>query len=153
DRNGSVIGMLSVHFRQPHRSSEREQRFLDLYARHAADLIERNRFEDALKEADRRKDEFLAMLAHELRNPLAPLRNALQVMRLAGGQAETVEQTRNLVERQVSKVVGLGDALTEASGTSREGMSLATPPAAHRRGWSIVRWRRAANSSSRWAIN
>ena len=69
--NGSILGMLSTHFRLPQRVSERNQRLLDLYARHAADLIERMRIEQALKEADRRKDEFLAMLAHELRNPLA----------------------------------------------------------------------------------
>src|SRR3989440_8771641 len=47
------------------------------------DITERKRAEEALKEADRRKTEFLAMLAHELRNPLAPIRNGLQIMRLA----------------------------------------------------------------------
>ena len=80
--NGSILGMLSTHFRRPQRVSERNQRLLDLYARHAADLIERLRMEEALNEADRRKDEFLATLAHELRNPLAPVRNAVEVMRL-----------------------------------------------------------------------
>ena len=53
----------------------------------AHDITERKRTEEALREADRRKDEFLALLAHELRNPLAPLRNGLQVMRLAAGDA------------------------------------------------------------------
>ena len=52
------------------------------------DVTERRRMEDVLREPDRRKDEFLALLAHELRNPLAPLRNGLQVMRLADGDAE-----------------------------------------------------------------
>ena len=52
------------------------------------DVTDRRRMEDALREQDRRKDEFLALLAHELRNPLAPLRNGLQVMRLADGDAE-----------------------------------------------------------------
>ena len=50
------------------------------------DVTERVRQEQALKDADRRKDEFLATLAHELRNPLAPLRNGLQVMQLAARQ-------------------------------------------------------------------
>jgi PAS domain S-box-containing protein len=128
DRNGGVIGMLSVHFRQPHGSSEREQRFLDLYARHAADLIERSRFEEALKEADRRKDEFLAMLAHELRNPLAPIRNGLQLMRLAKNDAPTVEQTRTLVERQFSQLVHLVDDLMDVSRISRGMIELRKQP-------------------------
>ena len=50
----------------------------------AIDITDRKRAEEALREADRRKDEFLAMLAHELRNPLAPIRNALQILQLAG---------------------------------------------------------------------
>src|SRR5262249_13870206 len=48
------------------------------------DITERRRVEHALRDADRRKDEFLAMLAHELRNPLAPLRNALHILRAPG---------------------------------------------------------------------
>ena len=51
------------------------------------DITERKRAEEALREADRRKDEFIALLAHELRNPLAPIRNGLQVMRLVGATA------------------------------------------------------------------
>ena len=58
-------------------------------ARHA---IEESR--EALREADRRKDEFLATLAHELRNPLAPMRNGLQLMKLAQGDAEGIERAR-----------------------------------------------------------
>ena len=54
---------------------------LDLYARNAADLIECFRYLDALKEADQRKAEFLATLPHELRNPLAPIRNAAAILR------------------------------------------------------------------------
>src|SRR4029077_843158 len=80
--DGRILGILSTHFRAPHRLSERDQRLLDLYARHAADLIERLRLEQELKDADRRKDEFLAILAHELRNPLAPIRNALHILRM-----------------------------------------------------------------------
>src|ERR1019366_7667498 len=50
--NGKVIGMLSTHFRQPHRPSERDQRLLDLHARHASDLIERHGFEEALRHSE-----------------------------------------------------------------------------------------------------
>jgi PAS domain S-box-containing protein len=58
------------------------------------DVTARKEAEEKVRDADRRKDEFLATLAHELRNPLAPLRNGLQVLRLAGGRRPAVEQTR-----------------------------------------------------------
>src|SRR5689334_1545333 len=64
------------------------------------DITSQKRAEEALREADRRKDEFLATLAHELRNPLAPIRNALHILQLsAGGPA--AEHARALVDRQV----------------------------------------------------
>jgi PAS domain S-box-containing protein len=114
NQSGSVIGMLSVHFRRPHHPSERDQRLLDLYARHAADFIERSRVEKTLKEADRRKDEFLATLAHELRNPLAPLRNALEIMRLSSDIEQHVE-ARRVMERQLGQMVRLIDDLLDVS--------------------------------------
>ncbi len=70
-------------------------------------------------EADRRKDEFLATLAHELRNPLAPIRNGLTVMRLAGGDREAVEKARGMMERQVQQMVRLIDELLDLSRISR----------------------------------
>jgi two-component system CheB/CheR fusion protein len=68
-----------------------------------------------VKEADRRKNEFLAMLAHELRNPLAPIRNALNVMRLKGGDAESVRAASQMMERQVGLMVRLVDDLLDVS--------------------------------------
>src|SRR5690348_8286620 len=65
------------------------------------DITDRKRTEDALREADRRKSEFLAMLAHELRNPLAPIRNGLQIIRLAGHDRTALEQARAMMERQL----------------------------------------------------
>ncbi len=75
--------------------------------------------EAALREADRRKDEFLATLAHELRNPLAPIRNGLQIMRLANDDQEAVEQTRTMMERQLGQLVHLVDDLLDLSRISR----------------------------------
>jgi len=74
---------------------------------------------DVLKEADRRKDEFLATLAHELRNPLAPIRNGLQIMRLASGRPAVIEQARGMMERQVRQMVRLIDDLLDLSRISR----------------------------------
>jgi signal transduction histidine kinase/DNA-binding response OmpR family regulator len=124
DRDGTVIGMLSTHFRTPHRPSERDERLLDLYARHAADLVERFRYEEALKDTDRRKDEFLATLAHELRNPLAPLRTGLQLMKLARNDLKAVEQSRTMMERQVEQMVRLIDDLLDLSRISRGKIAL-----------------------------
>jgi CheY-like chemotaxis protein len=79
---------------------------------------------EALREADRRKDEFLALLAHELRNPLAPLRNGLQVMRLAAGDANVVAKTRDMMDRQLSHMVRLIDDLLDISRISQNKIEL-----------------------------
>jgi PAS domain S-box-containing protein len=119
NRAGTVLGMLSTHFRTPHRPSERDERLLDLYARQAADLIERLRYERALRETDRRKDEFLATLAHELRNPLAPLRNAVEVLRRCGEDGAVAEQARRVMGRQLDQMVRLIDDLLDVSRISQ----------------------------------
>lgn len=71
--------------------------------------------ETQLREADRRKDEFLAVLAHELRNPLAPIRTGLELMRLSGDKAETVSRVRGVMERQIITMVRLIDDLLDVS--------------------------------------
>ncbi len=77
------------------------------------------REEELLREADRRKDEFLATLAHELRNPLAPIRNGLQILRLGRGNHQAEEQARAMIERQVQQMVRLIDDLLDLSRISR----------------------------------
>jgi signal transduction histidine kinase len=74
---------------------------------------------ETLREADRRKDEFLATLAHELRNPLAPIRNGLQILRLGRGNHQAEEQARAMIERQVQQMVRLIDDLLDLSRISR----------------------------------
>ena len=71
---------------------------------------------EQLKTADRRKNEFLAMLAHELRNPLAPIRNAVQVLQLTGG--EPVQAVAKMMERQVGQIVRMVDDLLDVSRVS-----------------------------------
>ena len=88
------------------------------------DVTDRRRMEDALREQDRRKDEFLALLAHELRNPLAPLRNSLQVMRLAAGDPDAVAEARAMMERQLGHMVRLIDDLLDVSRINRNKMEL-----------------------------
>lgn len=74
---------------------------------------------EALKESDRRKNEFLAILAHELRNPLAPIRNALHIMRLTGANGEAVSSETEMMERQVGQMVRLVDDLLDVSRINR----------------------------------
>ena len=68
-----------------------------------------------MKEADRRKDEFLATLAHELRNPLAPIRNSLHLLRLSGALGPSLDPVREIMERQVDHMVRLVDDLLDVS--------------------------------------
>ena len=83
------------------------------------DITERKLHEQALRDADRRKDEFLAMLAHELRNPLAPIRNSLNLLQLMSQSEPTVQQIGQMMERQVNHMVRLVDDLLEVSRITR----------------------------------
>jgi PAS domain S-box-containing protein len=88
------------------------------------DVTERKSMEDELRDADRKKDEFIALLAHELRNPLAPLRNGLQILRLAGSDAEMIDDVRGMMDRQLGHMVRLIDDLLDVSRISRNKMQL-----------------------------
>ncbi len=92
------------------------------------DITERRQMEDALRENDRKKDEFIAILAHELRNPLAPLRNGLQVLKLAGNDANMVSQVRGIMERQLTHMVRLIDDLLDISRIGQNKMELRRSP-------------------------
>ena len=83
------------------------------------DITEQKHAEADLREADRRKDEFLATLAHELRNPLAPIRNSLHIFRMKGIQDPAVERVTEMMERQVAHMVRMVDDLLEVSRISR----------------------------------
>jgi two-component system CheB/CheR fusion protein len=79
------------------------------------DVTERKRAEEALKEADRRKDEFLATLSHELRNPLAPIRNAVQIQNAESASPADLIWTRGVLDRQVRHMSRLVDDLLDVS--------------------------------------
>jgi signal transduction histidine kinase len=95
--------------------------FFELYQqRHqiAAQRDELKAYAEALTEADRRKDEFLATLAHELRNPLSPIRNGLDILR-ASPTAPKAEEIRDMMDRQLSHLVRLVDDLLDVSRVSQ----------------------------------
>ncbi|HZU36375.1 MAG TPA: ATP-binding protein [Gemmataceae bacterium] len=88
------------------------------------DIEDHKQAEAALREADRRKDEFLATLAHELRNPLAPIRNALQILKLPRVDPATANRSREMMERQVQHLVRLVDDLLDVSRVMRGKITL-----------------------------
>ncbi|MGZ4997805.1 MAG: PAS domain S-box protein [Methylobacter sp.] len=79
----------------------------------ATDITDRKRAEEALRQADRRKDEFLAMLAHELRNPLAPIRNAVQLLKIQEVTDPKLAWSCKVIDRQVTHMVHLLDDLLD----------------------------------------
>jgi len=114
---GRTIGALSVYHRQPRRPSEREMDLVEVCASQATAFIENARLYDALREADRSKNEFLATLAHELRNPLAPIRNAVHVLQLVlhlnGARTEESKWALDVIERQMQQLSRLVDDLLD----------------------------------------
>ena len=92
------------------------------------DISDIKRMETALRDADRRKDEFLATLAHELRNPLAPIRNSLQILKMPRVDEATVQQTRDMMERQVDHLVRLVDDLLDVARVMRGKIDLRKEP-------------------------
>ncbi len=128
-----VLGVMAMFARQP--LGEAAFSAMASAARGIALGIERNRMENELRqlvaelsEAGRRKDEFLAILAHELRNPLSPIRNGLQLLKLASGQEETVEQARSMMERQLTQLIRLVDDLMDLSRVTSGRIELRTGP-------------------------
>ena len=104
DAAGNLIGFTKV---------KRDQ----TEAKRLEDALEQRNFE--LSEADRRKNEFLAMLAHELRNPLAPMMNAMRIIQMAGGDPETLRTASGMMERQIGQMVRLVDDLLDVNRISR----------------------------------
>jgi PAS domain S-box-containing protein len=92
------------------------------------DITARKRIEEALREEDRRKDEFLATLAHELRNPLAPISNAVHIIRLPDAPPDAQQAAREVIGRQVEQMVRLIDDLLDVSRISRGKLELRTEP-------------------------
>ncbi|MFO0967819.1 MAG: PAS domain S-box protein [Gemmataceae bacterium] len=121
DESGHVIGWISTIVDVTERKQlerERDARAGELAVALGKRTEEARRAEKAeqmLREADRRKDEFIATLAHELRNPLAPLRNALELLRRTDDDKPLMEQARSMMERQVSQIVRLVDDLLDIS--------------------------------------
>ncbi|MGH7694495.1 MAG: ATP-binding protein [Gemmatimonadaceae bacterium] len=119
-----MLGTLSFASRQRDRFDAEEIEFMQTICHYVTAAYERVRLIRELRDGDRRKDEFLATLAHELRNPLAPIRNALHIMQLAEHDAAAVEQARTMMERQLRQMVRLIDDLLDVSRITRGKLDL-----------------------------
>jgi signal transduction histidine kinase/DNA-binding response OmpR family regulator len=125
---GRVLGTLTFGTRLPRVFTEDELSLMQGVCDQVAVALERERLIGALRDADRRKDEFLAMLAHELRNPLAPVRHALEVFRMRMWQDDILQRTIASADRQVAHMTRLVDDLLDVSRITRGKVELKPIP-------------------------
>jgi signal transduction histidine kinase len=121
-RSGEPLGMLSTHFRDPHRPSERELRLTDLYAWQASEMIERKRAEAALHEARAAlahvtrvmtMGELIASIAHEVNQPLgAIVTNGQACLRLLARESPDLNMSREVIERMISDGMRASEVIT-----------------------------------------
>jgi PAS domain S-box-containing protein len=119
-----LLGTLSFASRTKDQFDPGEVAFLETICQYVTVAYERLRLLNELKEADRRKDEFLATLAHELRNPLAPVRNAVEVLRHRGPDEPELRWSRDVIDRQVAHMARLIDDLLDVSRITRNKLEL-----------------------------
>ena len=119
-RNGKVLGILATYYKSPTAPKPRELQMVDLLGRFSADLIERGHWlaERAmlvkkLREADRRKNDFIALLSHELRNPLASISNSSMLLSYKGASCKTTKNAQAIINRQVVQLTRLVDDLLD----------------------------------------
>ncbi|HET9957009.1 MAG TPA: ATP-binding protein [Polyangiaceae bacterium] len=136
-RRGELLGVLSTHFAEPKRPSEREVQLVELYARLAADAAEaamiHARADEArlqaeaaaaqLRDQDRRKDEFLAMLGHELRNPLAAIRAVVDIAQLRGRDSISGRELQ-VLDRQSTALARMLDDLLDVARITHDKIDL-----------------------------
>jgi two-component system, chemotaxis family, CheB/CheR fusion protein len=131
DRDGQVLGAVSTHFGEPSGPSEHDLRLLDLYVRQATDFITQLRRQEKVREADRRKEEFLALLSHELRGPLAAIHTSVEILKPAR-RAELDEpqlsHCREVIGRQAENLRRLVDDLLQVTRVTQGRIELRREP-------------------------
>jgi PAS domain S-box-containing protein len=127
-RDGRNLGLIQLSDKCEGDFTEEDEAVVVQLAQMASVAIENARLVQDLRDTDRRKDEFLATLAHELRNPLAPLRNAVQILKLPRVDAATLGRSREMMERQVQHLVRLVDDLLDVSRVMRGKIVLRKEP-------------------------
>lgn len=135
---GSIVGILLTYYTLKHQFEERELRMLDLLARTAADVIERTINEEAiqrsekralflvkeLRKMDKNKNEFLSVLSHELRNPLASIMMSLSLLDIVEPDGEQVKQIKEVMKRQTNQLSRLVNDLTDITRITQNKINL-----------------------------
>lgn len=121
-RSGKILGILSTHYEQTHPALHSDLPFIDLLARLIADILEKTQWMQEratliglLQEADRRKNNFLAMLSHELRNPLASISNSSFLLSQTETGSDIAKQAKATIERQIAQITRLIDDLLDVT--------------------------------------
>jgi signal transduction histidine kinase/DNA-binding response OmpR family regulator len=125
---GELLGVIEFFNREIRQPDEQLLQMMATLGSQIGQFIERKLTEQAIRESNRHKDEFLAMLAHELRNPLAPIRTGLDVLRIRGDRDDVTKQTREMMARQVDQLVRLVDDLLDVSRIMRGRIELRKEP-------------------------
>jgi len=126
DRNGNNIGLIQASDKLSGEFTAEDEAILVQLASIAANGFENARLYTSLQEQDRRKDEFLAMLAHELRNPLAPISSAADMLKVGGADVERVRRASDVIGRQVRHMTSLVDDLLDVARVTRGLIQLET---------------------------
>jgi signal transduction histidine kinase/DNA-binding response OmpR family regulator len=126
---GQTMGALALAMGPSRRHyTESDLTLVEDLAHRAATALDNARLYRDIQEADHRKNEFLAMLAHELRNPLAPIRSAVHILRLRGAEHPEVSWAQDLIDRQLQQMVRLVDDLLDVSRITRGKITLLCEP-------------------------
>ncbi|HME90138.1 MAG TPA: histidine kinase dimerization/phospho-acceptor domain-containing protein, partial [Myxococcaceae bacterium] len=118
-RDGNLLGIISTQWAEPHHPDDSAFRMFDLLAREAADLIEHRQREQGLRESGRRKDEFLAILSHELRNPLSAISTGVSLVERVPPGSDQAKRALRVIERQARQMGRLIDDLLDLTRISR----------------------------------
>jgi PAS domain S-box-containing protein len=123
-RGGGIMGAVATFFREPHRPSPRQVQLVEQYVLRASDAIVHARRHLAVSESDRRKEQFLATLAHELRSPLAAIRDWAQLLGPGLDEQESILEAREVITRQAGIMSRLVDDLLDAARICRGSIAL-----------------------------
>lgn len=131
NRSGKILGILSTYYQTPHTLEVKDFQLLDLLARLTTDIIERGKLIqertkllERLREADRCKDNFLAVLSHELRNPLASIANSMLILSCAAAGSHPAQRAHTTIDRQLKQITRLVDDLLDISCIAQNKISL-----------------------------